>query len=365
MKVLQVITDTYPRGAQVAAIELGNELRQRGVEIETVALAPGQGGAPLRVSVLGSRRLGTSTLSRLRRRSREVDVVVAHGSTTLPACALALARTRTPFVYRQVSDSLVWASTPARRARVRAGLAQASLVVALGERQRDVLRTQFGVPDERLSVIPNAASDVRFVPATCAQRVEARRAFGLPLDTPVVLSIGALVPEKGVDSVVRAVAAMTDKSVRLLVVGIGPEETVLKRLADDLIPGRAVFAQVIDDAVMAYAAADVVVLASRTESMPGVLIEAALCGLPAVATDVGAVREVVAAGETGAVVPFGDQDQLNAALANVLSEPDRRAALGQAAVQRARSRYTLAVVAPMWKAALDELVANHVARIDR
>jgi len=189
-----------------------------------------------------------------------------------------------------------------------------------------------------------------FAPATAAARAAARSRFGLPADAAVVLAIGALVPEKGVDLAIDAVAALPGElGVELLVVGDGPERDRLVARAGD----RVTFTGPLDDPAVAYAASDVVVLPSRGgDSMPATLIEAALCGLPAVATPVGAIAEIVVDGETGLIVPVGDGVALGEALTVLVADPGRRVRLGDAARTRAKERFTIDAVGPRWAAAV-------------
>lgn len=86
-----------------------------------------------------------------------------------------------------------------------------------------------------------------------------------------------------------------------------------------------------------YNEADVFVLPTYADAVPNVVLEAMAAGLPVVATDVGAVREIV--GDKGVVVPRGDVDALAAALAALHRDPTRRAALGEAAQERVRRHY--------------------------
>ena len=141
VRVLQVVTDNDRRGAQVFACELQRALAEPGWQIETVALAPGRVGG-LDIPTLGRSRHSLGTIRALRRKSRHADVVVAHGSTTLPVTALATFGLSCPFVYRQISDSLYWAPTRGHRARVRVGLMRAASVVALWDgAARTLIRT--------------------------------------------------------------------------------------------------------------------------------------------------------------------------------------------------------------------------------
>lgn len=352
-RLLQVITDTRRRGAQVFAVDLDRALEQRGWDTRTVALAHESGD--LDVPVLGPTRTATRTLRRLRREIRRAGVVVGHGSTTLPMCALAGLGTGVPFVYRQISDSLYWAPTAARRLRVRAGLHRTRAVVALWEGSARVLREHFGVAAAKLHVVPNGVPADGYQPADTATREVSRRRFDLPADVPVVAYVGALVPEKGVDGVVRAVSHVP--AGRLLVVGDGPERDRLEALAGGLLGGRARFTGWVDSAADVLAAADVLVLFSRSESMPAVLIEAGFCAVPSVATAVGAIPEIVADGQTGVLVPVGDEAALRDAVGALLSDPDGLAAMGAAARRRCLARYEIRVVAASWERVLSA-VAN-------
>ena len=361
MKILQVITDTDRRGAQVFATDLQAGLERRGQAVETVALAPGGSPVRLDLEVLGPSRLAPSTLTELRRRIRAADVVVAHGSTTLPACALAGVGTATPFVYRQISDSLYWAPTRLRRARVRAGLARAARVVALSAEAGSVLCDRFGVASDRIDVIPNGVPRRDHRAATPQQKRSARAHFGLEAERPTVAVLSALVPEKGVDLAIAAVGRLP--RAQLLVAGDGPERGALEQQAQQQAPGRVRFAGSLPDPALAYDAADLILLASRGgDSMPAVLIEAGFRRLPAVATDVGAIAEVIEQGATGLVVPEAAVLPISEAIGSLLDDPETAQAMGAEAETRCGARFEIDVVAEAWLATLQSTVQNRQGR---
>ena len=350
--VLQVITDTDRRGAQVFAGDLGAELARQGRTVRTMALAPGAVGG-LDVAVLGTRPLAFSTLRALRHEMRAADVVVAHGSTTLPACALAGAGTATPFVYRQISDSLFWASNASRRLRVRVGLRRAHHIVALWSGAAQVLVDHFGVSSSKVTVVANGVPPDRF--ESSADRSSARRllvSLGLDPARFTLLYVGALVAEKGVDLAVEALAR--NSAVQLVVVGDGPERAALEHLGAQQAPGRVAFAGTVERVAPFYDASDVVILPSRGgDSMPATLIEAGLMATPAIATPIDAIPEVVVDGTTGLLVPVGDGSALSAAIAGLQADPRMVERLGAAARSRCRSRYSIATIAAQWAAVLD------------
>jgi glycosyltransferase involved in cell wall biosynthesis len=260
-------------------------------------------------------------------------VVVAHGSSTLPACAGGLTGAGVPFVYRQISDSLFWAPTALRRPR-RLALGRARRVVALAEQPAAVLVEHFGVRRDHLDIIPNGVPAGPYAPAGPVDRRAARAALGVPAGATVVLSISALAPEKGVDLVIDAVADLDDPDVALLMVGDGPERSALAARAGRRLGARAKVTGPLDDVAAAYAAADIVVLASRGgDSMPATLIEASFAGCALIATPVGSITEIVVDGDTGVVVPIGMRARC-ATLARLVDAPADRARLGAPACER-------------------------------
>jgi glycosyltransferase involved in cell wall biosynthesis len=324
--------------------------------VRTVALASGD-HAGLDVPILGVKRLAPPTLRALRAEIRRARVVIAHGSTTLPACAVASAATGTPFAYRQISDSLFWARTRARRIRVRAGLSRAARVVALWSGAADTLHARFGVELERLVVIPNGIPPARFPPVTDREAAPARVALGLEPNRPTVAYVGALVPEKGVDTAVEAIASLPDA--QLLVVGAGPDRARLEAIAEQRTPGNVVFAGAISDPMLAFAAANVVVLPSTGgDSMPAVLMEAAFAGVPAVSTPVEGIPEIVIDGVTGVLVSQSSPGELANALARILGAPDLARRLAAAARAHCEARFTIDQVAARWDKLVDALIQS-------
>lgn len=344
-----MVTSTDRRGAEVFAVDLGDALAELGHRVRTVALAAGTRAPGLELPMLGTSPLGFGTLRQLRHDGRAADVVIAHGSRTLPASAIGLAGS-SPFVYRNIGDPTRWSATTLRRARTRLFLARAAAVVALTTTAEHALHAGYGVPQAKLEVIPTAAQESRHRPAEAEQRFAARSAFGIPADARVVATIGALSEEKDVALAIDTVAALPD--VHLVLAGDGPERDRLESRAATAAPGRIHFTGALRDPTPAYAACDLVLLTSRTEGLPAVLIEAGMRGLPVVTTDVGYVRDIVIDGETGAVVPAGDRAALSAAVETVLDDATRRGARGR---QHCQHHFAMTAVAERWSALLQRI----------
>ncbi len=318
-----LVASATRRGAEVVGVDLGAGLAGLGHQVTVAALGPSVAGEPLDIEVLGADPLGVATLRRLRQVARGHDVVLAGGSTTLPACAVALAGTGVPFVYRSIGDPRFWARNSSHRVRTAAQYQRARRVVALWPGAADDLHRLYGVARSRLRVIPNTADPQVFTPPTPVQRQAARAHYGVGPDTPVVAFVGSLSDEKDPATALAALGGVP--GVTLLLAGDGPLRPRLEPEATHLAPGRVRFLGVVRNPVTLLHAADAVLLTSRTEGMPGAAIEAALCGLPVVATDVGATSAVVLHGLTGYLADPGDASGLAAGLRAALCD---RAELG-------------------------------------
>lgn len=343
LKVLHIVAANQRRGAEVFATDLAGALAEEGVQGRVMALAPGPDGDVQGVATLGRRPLGSTSLRALRTQARTVDVVVAHGSKTLPACAVAQAGTGTPFVYRSIGDPIAWSGQGSRRARTALLLRRPSAVVALWPGAADALTRLHGVLAENVEVIPNGVPASRFVVRDNDQEAQARRLLSLPTDVPLATYVGALRAEKDVAIAIAAVRPWEDA--HLLVVGDGPDRARLEQMAQRIAPGRVYFAGSLPGPQQALAAADLVVLPSRTEGMPGILIEAAFSGRPAVASDVGGVSQIVQHGVTGMLAQPGDPAGFSEAMRAVFRDAH---ALGQAARQHCLARFEIDIVAARW-----------------
>jgi glycosyltransferase involved in cell wall biosynthesis len=185
---------------------------------------------------------------------------------------------------------------------------------------------------DRTVVIPNAV-DVDAAPRA--------RHDG---DLPQIVSVGRLAWPKDPLTLVHALAfaRVRGNRYRAVIVGDGPDRAGLEAAVSELGIGSAVELHgPRRDVPDLLARSDVFVLASRSEGGPISILEAMAAGLPVVASDVGGVRELVADGVTGLLVPAADTDALAAALERLLADPGLRRRMGAAGHERARERFDL------------------------
>lgn len=173
----------------------------------------------------------------------------------------------------------------------------------------------WGVPLDRITVIYNALTS-RFDGSL--SRDEARRILGL--EGVLVLTVARLYKWKNVDQLIRLVPLLPPAS-KLVVVGDGPEESSLKRLASELgVADRVVFAGRVPQPMVAtyLRAADVFVLNTRYEGLSHTILECMDVGIPVVATAVGGNMELIEDGVNGFLVPVNDHKLIASAVRKLL-----------------------------------------------
>lgn len=359
LRILHLLPSLQRRGAELFAVSLAAALGRAGHEARLVSLFPGEdaaGAASLPNWECHPRGGGLpGVVSRVRREFQDYrpDLVLAHGGEPFRHAVLARGvRARPAIVYRKIGLTEPWVRSwrflriPLHRWLLR----RADAVSCVAEDVRREVLGLFGVPAGRNRVIYGGVEAAPF--AALPAPGEARAALGVAGDGPVLISVGALGWEKHQEALLRALAAVRARfpQTLLLLVGEGPERRRLEGLATDLGLAAAVrFLGSRDDVPRLLAAADLFLLASLTEGLPGVLIEAGLAGVPAVAWDVAGVREVVRDGVTGLVPPYRDEQAFAAAVLRLLGDRAAARRMGAAARDFCRERF-----------AMDRCVAEHL-----
>jgi glycosyltransferase involved in cell wall biosynthesis len=211
---------------------------------------------------------------------------------------------------------------------------RAGCVITVSERLRQ-FALGVGVAADRVRTIPNGVDAGIFHPR---DRRECRRKYGIAGDARAILSAGHLTELKGHHRIVRALARMRDSGMKaeLLIAGgtgstAGYEAEIRREIAALGLEDRVRLLGELppESLAEAMAAADVFCLASRSEGWPNVVNEALSCGTPVVATDVGAVPEMIVSPAYGKIVPPGNVEALEKALREALQAHWDREAIAQ------------------------------------
>jgi glycosyltransferase involved in cell wall biosynthesis len=365
-RVLWVVHSPSFGGPHNEALRLAGPLRERG--FETVVAVPNEPGtaaphlreAGIEVEQLPLGRLRASRdprqLLRFGRDFRSsvgaleaaIDRagadIVQIGGLVNPHAAFA-ARRRGAAVVWQILDA--YAPAPVRRLALPLVHRYAEAVMFSGEAMLAAHggRDSFRAP---VFVYYPPVDTERFAPGR-EGGARVRQELDIPADAPLVGTVSVLVPVKTLECFLAAaerIAASLPEA-RFVIVGSAPESHAaygesLRRRAEALnLPHPVVFAGDRTDVEDWYPAFDLHVLTSRSEGAATTVLEAQACGVPVVAADVGALHEVVTAGETGVLLPPGDPEAIAEAVLGLLRDPERRAELGRAARVAALERFGL------------------------
>lgn len=360
MKIVSVMTTDSSGGAEFAAVEMLEALRQRGHDTvmltdmagmardTDVTVSPIELGPKLSTrSWVGLMLRWPSLRKRLRAALREqepYDVLMVHYKKEQLLAGMLPPELRRTIVWEE------WGPVPfplrrglPRRAYLRAA-ERAALVLAISEGTRSSV-AEVGVPAEKIVVVPNVlrADEIRF---TEQGRARVRGELGIPPEAFVVGCISRFHPKKRNDVVVNAVRALEDPSVHLILAGSGETEDELRALAQPLgervhfidTPGAEV-----PDVLSAF---DVSVFCpSPTEGAPRAVILGMLASRPCLSTGAEGVADMITPELGGISSPENDPAALQAMIAPYLGDPQRVAREGAAARAYAEQTYAAPVVA--------------------
>jgi len=216
-----------------------------------------------------------------------------------------------------------------------------SRIITVSESARDDISSDFQIPKKRFSVIPNGINTDLFYPLPEMEREEKR----------IIVTNSADTPLKGLSFLFQAVAQIAGRhDLKVTVVGAPKKNGTIIKLVRTLgIGNRITFTGRIDNGefVRQYARASIAVVPSLYEGFGLPVGEAMACGLPVISTTAGALPEVV--GDAGVLVPPADPRALARAIMELLEDPARARAIGDAGFKRVHDLFT-------WKKAAEKTV---------
>jgi glycosyltransferase involved in cell wall biosynthesis len=296
------------------------------------------------ISLEKSPGIRLSAFRRLRAILQEIDpdIVHTHQIGTLfyagPAAA-SLGKVRTRVVHTEHGREPYTNSARRRWLGRLAGL-HAQRFFCLTHDMAAELVTNRIVPKRKVQVIDNGIDIDRL--ADRGDPAAQRRSLEIPPDSLVIGSIGRLVEIKRHDVLIRAFAELRREvpDAHLVIVGDGPRKDELLSLVGQLNLEPSVHLVGYQPQAWKFLyIMDCFALTSRSEGMPQAVLEAAIAGLPIVATRVGGLPEVIENGRTGILVEPSDPVAMTQALLSVLRDPDTARAMGQAVRERVESRF--------------------------
>lgn len=344
LRILHTEASTGWGGQEIRILDESAGLRARGHDVRIAAPADApifeatkRRQIPVYPVALDRRGLSSVLTFAWLVRAFKPDVIVTHSSsdswlaavaTRLPGVRTAIVRTRhlsTP-VARGPLNRWLYGRVPAR-------------VVTTGEAIRKLLIETLGLNPDKVISIPTGVDLARFHPG---DRAAARAKLGLPQHKPIIGIVATLRSWKGHRFLLSAMIDPRLAGAHLVVVGDGPQNATLREQAAALgLEDRILFAGQQDDVAPWLQAFDVFALPSTdNEGVPQALVQAMACGVPAIATPVGAIPEVVQDGKSGLLVPPQDSASLADAICRLLTDCELSARIASEEKKIVAARFT-------------------------
>jgi glycosyltransferase involved in cell wall biosynthesis len=328
------------------------EARRRGHAIDVFTREPVHRAIHEQLAALGAAWGSVGPLERPGQaipRLRRYDVVEYHfvgarsrlvlcGCAAWPARIILVERNSDWGTQRTLADRLrLWILNGVTTPRI-------SALIGVSDYARARTARALGFPLERTATIYNGVDLELFSPPPPPPPSPPLPVQALPPRGPLtVLAVAHFIPEKGIDHLLRALAAVPPVTARLLLVGDGPEEPRLRRLTDELgLADRVQFGGLRDDVAALLRGADVFVHpATWQEAFGWTIAEAMASGCAVIASSVGGIPELIEHDRSGLLVPPADPPALAQAIRRLADDSALRFTLGRNARRRAEERFGL------------------------
>ncbi len=342
MKALLVDLETAWRGGQNQALLILKGLRGRGHEAELVAARGSALGERARESGVrvhfvsrGLFRVPAAWKVRELVHGSGFDLVHANEAHAVSAAWLAGAHKRIPFL---ISRRVGYTIGKSRASRARYEVA--ARIIANSKWVAEQAASS-GAPREKLTVVYEGAE----IPPlfTDTQRRAARSRWGISGDAPLLGCVGVLLPDKGQEWLIRALAKLRKEfpGAKLLLAGDGPCRANLKALAQGLgVAGAVLFPGFVKDVESVYAALDVFLLPSFFEALNNSLLAAMAYEIPSIAFNKGALGEIIEDEKSGLLVSGPDVQEICTATRRILQSRDFAVSLGTGGRKRVEANFS-------------------------
>ncbi len=350
MKILQLVTKRQYRGAEVFAYNLSKQLLAEGHEVIFAGLYQNDdkvleldGAVNTDLSPKKTGYFSLKTAWRLIKliQKEQPDIIQSNGSDTLKYAVYAsFFFPKIPVLYRNISMISKWFNHPLKKRFNQILFKRVSFVTSVGTFAANDFIKSLNYPAERVQVIR------RGIPLIEVDKNNSRqiliRQFNLNRDDKTVVHIGNFSPEKNHRFLLDVFERLKTKNpnIKLILVGKG----VLFKDIEAEIKGRNLQDTVFltgfrKDIPYILAGADLFVLSSLVEGVPGVILEAGAQKVPSVAIDVGGVSEVLINGKTGILLPDFDKDKFEQAVLNLLQNDTLRLQMGENAYDLVKNNF--------------------------
>ncbi len=356
MKILQIITRNELRGAEVFAAQLSENLASRGHQVTLAALySPDEGAMRLhadnveQVELNGKRkgRVEPNLLYRLIQLIRRFrpDVIQANASHALKYAVAAkiLQQYKGGIVYRNISLASRWITSKRQRQLASFLVHRADYVSSVSDLCKADLCETYRLSSDRVITMKRGIE----VPDSLdhlAARKQICQLIQCATDNPLLFHVGGFTEEKNHAGLLDCFAQIKQKhpDARLVLCGDGPLRSSVEAIIRQTGMSHSIFSLgAVNNVRELLTGADLLLLPSKVEGIPGVVLEAAVRAVPAIATDVGGVREAIDQKKTGVLVQPDDMAAMAEEASRLLNNESARKEMGERARMFIKSRHSM------------------------
>jgi len=351
LKILHLITELAPAGAERCVYELATRLDRGSFDVSVAALRGGAfaerlSAAGIDVTTLDVRgKWDVGKLFRLVEllRARRPDVLHTHLFHADLAGRIAAWRAGVEHIVHTVHIAEA-RFRPWQFAFQRLTCGMCDAIVAVSPSARDHHARKSGIPADRYVVIPNGI-DVDAYTRDDSARRRLRQQWGVAADEFLLAFVGRADHQKGVDTLLEAVRILASRgeTVKLVIAGAGPQQEMIRRFVSQDPAGKSVIYLGFSDRVgEILSAADALAMPSRWEGFGLAAAEAMAASLPVIAANVPGLRDVVVADQTALVIPPDDPQELASCIERLAGDRELACRLGQAGRRRVGEHFDIA-----------------------
>ena len=322
MRILQLIQKQQYRGAEVFCCQLSNHLIRQGHQVEVMSIFDGEATLPFegRVrSLSGKKKFRYTDLKGWRKLARFIeifnpDIVQANAADTLKyaICSKMLFSWKVPVVYRNASSASFYIQDPFSKAFNAFLLRRVDMILSVSHASKKDINSLFSFTINKTFVVPVGVEE------GIVKKEKDPDGF------KHILHIGSFTKEKNHIELLKIFEKVVQEQpdVVLDLIGEGPLLKSVKAFADQRkIRNKINFVGGVDNPMLYVQSADVIVLPSLIEGLPGVLLEAMYCKVPVIAYDVGGVGEIISSGR-GNLIEKRNSEAFLRKLQETLVKPD-------------------------------------------
>ncbi|OMP65845.1 N-acetyl-alpha-D-glucosaminyl L-malate synthase BshA [Domibacillus epiphyticus] len=289
----------------------------------------------------------------------KLDILHVHYAIPHAVCAILgkqMAKSNVKIVTTlHGTDITVLGSDSALTSAIKFGIEQSDAVTAVSDSL--VNQTiELIEPDKKIETVYNFIDERVYRPTESTQHL--KKEFGIEENEKVVIHVSNFRPVKRVTDVVNVFARIVNEMpAKLLLVGDGPEMTVVCRLVEALgLEGSVLYLGKQNNLAELYGISDLKLLLSEKESFGLVALEAMACGVPCIGTDAGGIPEVIEDGKNGFICPVGDIESISAAAISLLTDRQLYESMRKQAIETVQTRFHSSDIVGQYEHVYDRLL---------